>query len=653
MSTSYRFWFVVAVCLAVSGLAAAGTAEIAAVQGKAADARTPNEVIGETRLATRSATWPDAKKSWLQFDLSDLYFKNPGLRGHITNAKLVFYGAKSETGAKTYAVSGLNDSANLENWTAAALTWNNAPANDTVSPTALAAGLTTALYTGTVDVPCLDVKSETPEAARAALTDFLNTDTDGKITFILTAGGTSYLWNVGEALEPKLVIEGAIAQSYECEGVGIPFSAYAAVSCRVEGATYANTNRTDSSKLSVRASSNGVKSWIKFDLRELGIDPNNLKSATLRVALHAGKGGSQTCEVSAVNDNYRTNINWGETDITWNNAPGNDTSSLGLLNPAQTTLMGTIAFTDGLAGQQFFIDVLPALQADTDGIVQFVLHNSPNLLDFATHDHPSGAEYWPRLDILQAPYGADKPYPCPGQVVPSTLAGLSWANPDVNDINPQICPTVYLGTEPNRLKMDSVLLPVNAESVLINTANFPRFGSLVNKQTYYWIVDCRNEKTGKVIPGLVWSFYVNNNEAPVVEAGNPQVLWGLPKAVALDGSVTDDGLPSSSYTVLWTQVDNGAPAAVISPADAEDTTVTITQRGDYLFKLTADDGEAQGSDTVRVVVGETPCDASHLSSGAAYAPGDVNKDCIVNLEDFALLIAPNWMDCTDELTLCQ
>ncbi|MBP8604520.1 MAG: hypothetical protein KBI46_01585 [Phycisphaerae bacterium] len=210
-----------------------------------------------------------------------------------------------------------------------------------------------------------------------------------------------------------------------------------------------------------------------------------------------------------------------------------------------------------------------------------------------------------------------------------------------------------MGTEPNRLKMDSVLLPVNAESVLINTANFPRFGSLVNKQTYYWIVDCRNEKTGKVIPGLVWSFYVNNNEAPVVEAGNPQVLWGLPKAVALDGSVTDDGLPSSSYTVLWTQVDNGAPAAVISPADAEDTTVTITQRGDYLFKLTADDGEAQGSDTVRVVVGETPCDASHLSSGAAYAPGDVNKDCIVNLEDFALLIAPNWMDCTDELTLCQ
>lgn len=185
---------------------AVGTAEITAAQGKAADARTPDDVISEARLATRSGGWPDAKKSWLQFDLAGVYAENPSIQGNLLEAKMTFYGAKSETGAKSYVVSGLNDAANLENWSAAALTWNNGPANDPNSATALQASLTTSLYTATIPVPVLDLMSETPEADRAALAAFLNTDTDGKVTFIFTPGSTTYLWNVGTDLEPVLTL---------------------------------------------------------------------------------------------------------------------------------------------------------------------------------------------------------------------------------------------------------------------------------------------------------------------------------------------------------------------------------------------------------------------------------------------------------------
>lgn len=648
------FLLIAGITLILSGFAKAGSVEIKALQGKATDGRTPDDVIGEARLATRSGTFPDAKKSWLQFDLSALYAENPELKGAITNAKLVFYGAKSETSNKTYAVNGLNDAANLEDWSASTLTWNNAPGNDTTHGKNLNTSLTTQLYTGTVLPPCLDTLTETPEADRAALTAFVNADTDGKLTFIFTAGGTTYLWNAGAELEPVLVIEGNfIPVSEGCPGVGIPYSAYADVSCRAEGGSYVDTNRSDSSKLSVRASSNGIKSWIKFDISDLSVDPNSLKSATLRITLHAGKGGSQTVNVSVVNDEYKENIGWAERDITWNNAPGNLTTDLGLLDSTRTTLLGTVSFTDGVAGQQFYIDVLPALQADTDGILQFVLHNSPNLLDFATHDHGSGQEYWPRLDILEAPAGADDPYPCPGQVVPTSLVGLSWTNPDPNDgVGPVVC-TVYFGTEPNRPQMDSITLVPDGHSVLLNAANFPTYGTLNNLQEYHWTVDCYDTSTSTLIPGLMWDFFVNDNDAPVVNAGPDQVVWGLPKTIDLAGTVIDDGLPNPPgiYTVKWTQA-SGSQAVTPSPDDTVDASVTISVAGVYEFMLTADDSEKSAFDTVRVVVGTDACEASHLDTGAGYDAGDVNEDCIVNLEDFALLISANWLVCTDTLTHC-
>ena len=72
-------------------------------------------------------------------------------------------------------------------------------------------------------------------------------------------------------------------------------------SCRADGGR-PDENRHDSSKLSIRATSTGWKSWIKFELGDLEIW--KLESATLTVALNRPKADDQSFDVSYVNDDY-------------------------------------------------------------------------------------------------------------------------------------------------------------------------------------------------------------------------------------------------------------------------------------------------------------------------------------------------------------
>ncbi|MEJ5259925.1 MAG: DNRLRE domain-containing protein [Anaerohalosphaeraceae bacterium] len=430
--------------------------------------------------------------------------------------------------------------------------------------------------------------------------------------------------------------------------VGVERVFTAVESCRTDGGQ-PDTNVADSSKLSVRRSSPGAKSWIKFNMGQ--IDKSKLRAASLTVALQEPEAGSNTCDVSAVNDDCLDNIGWTRTTLTWNNAPGNLTTDLALLDPTKTTLVGTLSIVDGLIGQKYSIGVLPVVQADTDGIVQFVLHNSNVLMNFCTHNHATAA-YRPVLTVLEKPAGADWPIPYQGQTVQTNLAFLQWTNPDPNRPGGVITCDVYLGTEPNRIQMDKVTLGAGVNTVAVTSANFPRFVPLQERQTYYWIVDVHDSSREGVLEGLVWSFYVNNNEPPIVNAGPDQITWGLPKVISLSGTASDDGRPNppGQLTVQWTQ-DSG-PAVTISPDNQLNASVSISQAGVYVFRLTANDSEKQTSDTVKVVVGETSCQASHLSTGQPYMAGDFNQDCIVNLEDFAEFLSKNWRVCTNLLTGC-
>jgi hypothetical protein len=432
------------------------------------------------------------------------------------------------------------------------------------------------------------------------------------------------------------------------------------VSGRTEGGGSANVDKHDSSKLSVRTSSGGNKSWIKFHLGP--IDGRAMGTATLTVSLHEPKTGAQSFQVSYVNDDCLDNINWAERQITWNNAPGNNTADLGLLDPTKTTLLATVNFTDGVIGQSFVIDVLPAIQSDTDGIVQLVLHNSPNLINLSTHDHAIEAQR-PVLHLTEMHIGANDPVPDHAASVETSLPTLSWTNPDPNDGASPITCDVYFGADPNRPRMDKVTLPAGASTVNLTAGNFPHFVPLVNNRTYYWVVDAHDPSLAPaetLLPGLMWWFYTDNNNPPVVAAGPDQVVWlgmsGTPgqEVIHLNGTASDDGLPKppGQYTLHWTQVATGAPTVTITPDNAQAATVTVTARGTYEFTLTADDSARQTEDTVRIIVGDDACDASHVSTGGAYNPADQNGDCIVNLADFAVLFAANWLDCTDTLANC-
>lgn len=424
-------------------------------------------------------------------------------------------------------------------------------------------------------------------------------------------------------------------------------------SCRTD-ILYPDTNRHDNSKLSVRSDASANKSWMKFDISGLE-NLETIRSVTLRVALHEDEAlGTYTCDVSAVNDACLDNISWTQGDITWGNAPANDTADWYDPDFTKATLMGTITLVDPLAGDQFYVDVTSAIENDTDGTVQFILHNSTTLLQWATHDHSGGEAYYPTLIVTYPPLGADYPVPGVGEQVTSSLASLSWTNPEPNLPGAPITCDVYFGLDPNRPQMDMVPLGADVESVAINTTNFPTFGNLTGDPAtkYYWFVDCHDTVKG-LIEGEEWSFVVNDNTAPTVGAGTDQTIWlTSASTVTLSGSASDDGLPAAgTFTTTWAET-AGPGTSVIDADDQLSTLVTFSERGDYTFTLTADDGELQTSDTVRVVVGDDTCDASHIESGDPYNPGDGNQDCVVDLADLQELIVNDWLNCTDDLMDC-
>ncbi len=176
-----------------------------------------------------------------------------------------------------------------------------------------------------------------------------------------------------------------------------------------------DTVKSDGSKLTSRSDAKAAKSWIEFDIS--GLDVGSLTSAQLRVTLHSDK--TSTCLVSAVNDDVTSGIVALDGSVTWNTAPGNITSADGInpdngsftvddlqdnLDPALTTLIGTVDYSyGGVAGDQFVLDVLSILQADTDGIVLFALHGAGGETNFSTHDHSNGEEYWPALITVPEP----------------------------------------------------------------------------------------------------------------------------------------------------------------------------------------------------------------------------------------------------------
>ena len=91
------------------------------------------------------------------------------------------------------------------------------------------------------------------------------------------------------------------------------------------------------------------------------------------------------------------------------------------------------------------------------------------------------------------------------------------------------------------------------------------------------------------------------NHAPVVNAGPDQTVK-LPAQGTMQGSVTDDGLPTPpTLTSSWSQVSGPGTASFADPTDPT-TSVTFPVDGTYVLRLTGDDGALQSLDDVTVTV---------------------------------------------------
>lgn len=115
------------------------------------------------------------------------------------------------------------------------------------------------------------------------------------------------------------------------------------------------------------------------------------------------------------------------------------------------------------------------------------------------------------------------------------------------------------------------------------------------------------------------------NHAPVVNAGPDQSVR-LPAQATMQGSVTDDGLPSPpNLTSSWSQV-SGPGTTTFSDIHSPTTTVSFSTDGTYVLRLTGDDSALKSSDDVTVTV--LPEGAASLTVPIAASADDAEESSV-------------------------
>ncbi len=136
-----------------------------------------------------------------------------------------------------------------------------------------------------------------------------------------------------------------------------------------------------------------------------------------------------------------------------------------------------------------------------------------------------------------------------------------------------------------------------------------------------------NNWRGARIIGFAVNPEAVDNVAPAVDAGADQQIT-LPNEAILSGTVSDDGNPNppGAVSVLWSKV-FGPGTVTFADATALTTTVAFSEPGEYVLRLTANDGAIEVYDEVTIIVSAAPSGGadyrtdftSDISSDFAYA----------------------------------
>jgi hypothetical protein len=262
------------------------------------------------------------------------------------------------------------------------------------------------------------------------------------------------------------------------------------------------------------------------------------------------------------------------------------------------------------------------------------------------------------------------PVPIVGGTLPAANDVLSWTNPDPNNPADTITADVFILETDTLLTKDPNLGPTILDPGVVQVGNDITDEFLVLSDAgytlqagkyYYWAVHITDPEIG-VVEGFDWYFLATDDAPPFnISAGADQYVWlvGGTKQFTLTGTYTDDG--KSPVTVLWEDISNPleqAPGTTVTINSPNSTATTVDVDGDgwYLFSFTVTDAAGSGSDTVNVGVYVSACAAAYADPDDIQATypgghGDIDGDCDVDLEDFALL-AESWLDCMSDKLGC-
>lgn len=240
-----------------------------------------------------------------------------------------------------------------------------------------------------------------------------------------------------------------------------------------------------------------------------------------------------------------------------------------------------------------------------------------------------------------------QPNPANGGTAGAGAYQMTWLLPDPNDDGGVVTCDVYVSDT------------FEGMSVSMGDPNFPDYAAkevdgqsvesvtvtLETLKNYYWRIDIHDTSANEVIIGPIFTFDTMNT-APTVDLGDDVPTWLVDgtAVVNLTGIVGHDGLPGPDYTVEWEVLSEPvAGAAAITPdgVDPLKISVSLTELGDYVIRLTADDSLLEGFGTVMISVYSDNCEAAKMS-GVELLEGDINADCVVDMADVAAMAA-NWL----------
>ncbi len=162
-----------------------------------------------------------------------------------------------------------------------------------------------------------------------------------------------------------------------------------------------------------------------------------------------------------------------------------------------------------------------------------------------------------------------------------------------------------------------------------------------------------DEIPGKIVVRGIHNLQPTPADTGFTSVGQVDLSWTLPDPctpgeavpvdVNLNATVTDDG--SAAPVIAWSVVSEpNAAAATIGDPAAEDTVVTLTETGQYVLQMLANDGEYSASTEVTINVFDDSCEAAKSLPDFELLVGDLNADCVVNELDMALL-EEQWLEC--------